>query len=190
MEIQSIGSGMYVVDGQTYDMSTLLMAVGFERANVIEAQILDQVRTMKQRNKMLEGLSKILSRISSMPKGKHDNSHIFDANTFDTGVPKYDENGNVVGTYNAKELFEELDMGPLKSEYDFTEKPDWYWGYREREEAKELIKAKMDTLNSDSQMDMIRLQGLVQKRDMVYQSITNLMKKDQQSKDAIVSNLR
>ncbi len=189
MEIQSIGSGMYVMDGQTYDMSTLLMAVGFERANIIEAQILDQVRMMKRRNKMLEGLSKILGRLSGMPKGDKDNSHLFHAKDYDTGVPKYDENGNVVGTYSAKELFEELDMGPLKSE-DNHGGVDWVWGYEERQEAIELIKAKMDSLNSDSQMDMIRLQGLVQKRDTVYQSITNLMKKDQQSKDTIVSNLR
>ncbi len=186
MEIQKVGGGMYQMDGVTYDLGTLMMAIGFERAENIEAQIVDQANAMKERNRMLEGLSRVLAKLRSMPKGKKDDSNIFDANTFDTGVAKQDGTGN----YTAKELFEELGMGPLDSEYDFTDQPDWCWGDRERQEAIELLKGKMDSLNSDSQMDMIRLQGLMSKRDNIYQAITNLMKKDEGSKSTVVSNLR
>lgn len=181
MEIQKVGGGMYLMDGQTYDLSTLLMAIGCERAENIEAQILDQAQAMKRRNEILKGLSNIMAELRAMD----DSKDLYYADTKDSGVPKPDGSGN----YTVAELFNEVGIGMLEWDKEHGD-ADWHWAKQERQEAIEKIKGTMDSLNSDSQMDMIRLQGLVQKRDTAYESITNLMKTDQKSKDAIVSNLR
>jgi hypothetical protein len=186
MDIQPVSPGLYSMENNTYDMGTLLMTLGLERSENIEAQVLDQANGMKKRNRLLEGLSHTLATLRATPKGEKDNSNIIYTYEEDSGCPKDDGSGN----YTIKELFEELGMGPLKSEKQFTAEPDWQWGHIERQEAIELIKGKMDSLNSDSQMDMIRLQGLMSKRDTVYQSITNTMKKDEGSKNTIVANYR
>ena len=186
MDIQPVSPGLYSMDNSTYDLGTLLMTLGLERTENIESQVLDQANSMKKRNKLLEGLSHTLATLRGTPKGDDDWSNLTNTNTLDSGVAKEDGSGNMT----VKELFEELGMGPLSSETQFTDNPDWVWGDTERKEATELIKGKMDSLNSDSQMDMIRLQGLMSKRDTVYQSITNTMKKDEGSKNTIVANYR
>ncbi|WP_461833099.1 hypothetical protein [Desulfothermus sp.] len=180
MEITRIDGGMFVMDGQTYDLGTLLMVIGFERTENIENQIMEQAEQMNKRNKILEGLSNILATLNSASEDK-----VIDMNNYDTGIPKPDGSGN----YSGKELWKEVGLPDLKSEEKFGG-VDYCWGKEERQEAISLIKAKMDSLNSESQLDMIRLQGLMSKRDNIYQSISNLMKTDQKSKDNAVSNLR
>jgi hypothetical protein len=175
MDVQPVGGGMYVMDGKSYDLSTLVLAVSLERADAIEKQLVDQINVMKKRNDVLNGLTKALAAL----RGK-DKQAPFDANTFDTGVPKPDG----TGTYNLKELMESEGMA-LKSE-----KGNWFWTPPQCEEAIEVLKAKTDSLNSDSQVDMIRTQSLVNKRDQAFEMASNLISKDQKSKDAIVGNLR
>ena len=52
------------------------------------------------------------------------------------------------------------------------------------------LKGDMDKLNSDSQLDMIGIQGLVNKRNEAFDMLTNLLGKFQKTIDGIVSNLR
>jgi hypothetical protein len=150
------------MDGTNYDLGTLLMAIGMERAENIETQVLDQANAMKARNKKLERYSQMLAAARG---------------SGEDGMQISDE-----------------DMDYLKANGPWPIPGD---AHEDGDLAKEttgayieLLKGKMDSLNSDSQMDMIRLQGLMSKRDTVYQSITNLMKKDESSKNTIVANYR
>jgi len=52
------------------------------------------------------------------------------------------------------------------------------------------LKGDMDKLNSDSQLDMIGIQGLVNKRNEAFDMLTNLLGKFQKTIDGIVGNLR
>jgi len=52
------------------------------------------------------------------------------------------------------------------------------------------LKTAIDTLNSDSQIDMIRTQGLVNKRNEAFDTLTNLLGKFQKTIDGIVGNYR
>jgi hypothetical protein len=56
----------------------------------------------------------------------------------------------------------------------------------------EITKAKgdLDALNSESQLDMIGIQGLVNKRNEAFDTLTNLLGKFQKTIDGIVGNLR
>ncbi len=173
MEIQKVGGGMYQMDGVTYDLGTLMMAIGFERAENIEAQIVDQANAMKKRNALLEQYSKLLAGCRSKSKGMH-------VQDFTLTDP---ETGQSI---NGKDFMEQYGPWPIPGDKG----KDGKWSKTTKEAAIEAIKGKMDSLNSDSQMDMIRLQGLMSKRDNIYQAITNLMKKDEGSKSTVVSNLR
>jgi len=52
------------------------------------------------------------------------------------------------------------------------------------------LKGNIDKLNSDSQIDMIGIQGLVNKRNEAFDMLTNLLGKFQKTIDGIVGNMR
>jgi len=51
MEIHQVSPGMYAMDGNSYDLSTLMMVISMERSENIESQVVDQANVMKERNK-------------------------------------------------------------------------------------------------------------------------------------------
>jgi hypothetical protein len=52
------------------------------------------------------------------------------------------------------------------------------------------IKGVMDTLNNNSQLDMIRLQGLMNKRNQSFELMSNTIAKLNKARETIVSNMR
>lgn len=52
------------------------------------------------------------------------------------------------------------------------------------------INSKIDSLNSTQQMDMLRLQSITNKRNEAFDLMTNFVKKVQDSRSSIVSNMR
>jgi hypothetical protein len=54
----------------------------------------------------------------------------------------------------------------------------------------ENIKTDIDNLSSSSQLDMIKLQGLINKRNQGIEMLTNLMHKFQQTNNTIIGNMR
>jgi|GEM_PF-5295601 len=57
------------------------------------------------------------------------------------------------------------------------------------EEAKE-IKARLDAMVSTSQIDMLRLQSLTNKRNEAFEILTNALRKMSESREAIIRNMR
>jgi len=56
--------------------------------------------------------------------------------------------------------------------------------------AEQVIKSAVDNLSSSSQMDMVRLQSLNNKRSEAFDTMTNMLKKAADSKSSVVSNFR
>ncbi len=54
----------------------------------------------------------------------------------------------------------------------------------------EHLKAFIDSQNSSSQLDMIRLQTLMNKRNQSFDTMTNVLSKMAKSRDSIISNFR
>jgi len=52
------------------------------------------------------------------------------------------------------------------------------------------LKSQIDKLNTGSQLDMIQLQSLMNKRNQAYDMMTNLLQKYQKTLDGIVGNMR
>jgi len=179
MQITRVEGGLYEVDGRAYDLGTLVMMVGFERAETIENQIVSQVEQMKRRNEYIQTLTKAMADVQGWVNDHKEGDCCFHAtdHTYTVG----DEEKSL------KEIFED-DPGLGLSEWDYDQ--DGHWNWKECQTAIDLMKGRIDALNSESQLDMIRLQSLMSKRDNIYQSISNLMKTDQKSKDTAISNLR
>lgn len=58
------------------------------------------------------------------------------------------------------------------------------------EEQRALIKQQIDTLANSQQMEMLRLQSLTNKRNEAFDTMTNFIKKMQESRSSIISNMR
>ncbi|UKS28534.1 hypothetical protein LOZ80_06270 [Paenibacillus sp. HWE-109] len=52
------------------------------------------------------------------------------------------------------------------------------------------IKGKIDSLNSSQQMDMLRMQSLSNKRNEAFETMTNFIKKMQESRSSNIGNMR
>jgi len=52
------------------------------------------------------------------------------------------------------------------------------------------LKGRIDSLNSSSQMDMIRMQSLMNKRNQAFELMTNVLSKFSKNRDAIIGNMR
>ena len=54
----------------------------------------------------------------------------------------------------------------------------------------EYLKGLIDGLNSEAQLDMIRLQSLIDKRNQAFEMASNTLQQDQKTRDSIVGNMR
>ena len=52
------------------------------------------------------------------------------------------------------------------------------------------IKSKLDAASNSQQMDMLRLQSLSNKRNEAFDTMTNFIKKMQDSRSSIIGNMR
>jgi DNA repair exonuclease SbcCD ATPase subunit len=81
------------------------------------------------------------------------------------------------------------DMVRLQKEKNDLGKDDTK-GRGDKDTAIAAKKGEIDKLNSDSQIDMIGIQGLVNKRNESFDMLTNLLGKFQKTIDGIVGNMR
>ena len=58
------------------------------------------------------------------------------------------------------------------------------------EEERTLLKQQINTLSNSQQMDMLRLQSLSHKRNEAFDTMTNFIKKMQDSRSSIITNMR
>lgn len=58
------------------------------------------------------------------------------------------------------------------------------------EEEKTLLKQQMDTLANSQQMEVLRLQSLTNKRNEAFDTMTTFIKKMQESRSSILTNMR
>lgn len=58
------------------------------------------------------------------------------------------------------------------------------------EEERSLLKQQIDMLSNSQQMDTLRLQSLSNKRNEAFDTMTNFIKKMQESRSSVISNMR
>ena len=157
-QIQKSGD-MYIMDGQSFDMETLMMTLQVQRTNTIEAQMVDQAEAIKKTNDELKELADALAELRRNRPEKADS----DAGSVDANTQK------ILDKYK-------IDIGGGKqSDFDA---------------AIDQIKAGQDSRNSQSQLDMIRLQSCQNKLNQAYEMMTNFVSKFAKTKDTIIGNMR
>ena len=178
-----------------------LILVQIDRVRLCESQLTDQINTIRSRNEQMRKLNDIQSVLLKV-KGMFDKTE---------GDAKFTDISGITGkltdgkTTDGKEIEKEplkemraaakawqeagLDptygaklSGPLWSKTDFR--------YKDIEVMSTMVKSQIDSMSSSSQMDMVRLQSINNKRSEAFDTMTNSLKKQQDNKSSIVSNFR
>lgn len=180
--VSSAGGGFYVTDstGKTIkvDLGTLMMMVNMKTVENLDAQIAAQLDEMQARNDEISALNSVMN---CMNHCKSEGLAINDSTTLVI-------NGE---TMNLKEVcndlglpFDTMTCGSNKK--DAKDHEQWVSNI---DADIQMVKSKIDALNTDSQMDNIELQNLLDKRSNAFQMTTQTMNTNNESVEAVIRNL-
>ncbi|WP_256762208.1 hypothetical protein [Cohnella sp. WQ 127256] len=150
---------------QGMDIESALMAVQAERSKLLESQLKSQIADVQSRNEQVAKLNSVLAGLYQV-KGRIGASA--PANTAITSK----EQSDLRSLYLAAGLTE---LPKTKSEVDTHIN---------------TVKQSIDALGNSQQMDMLRLQSLSNKRNEAFDTMTNFVKKMQESRSSIIGNMR
>ena len=164
--VQSVGGGTFVVGGQSMDYATLVLALQLERVDLLDKQLGAQAQAIQDRNALIAQANDMLTRVQQLKNQAAQNNTATNGGAemkkfFDTNGIKYDTTGN--------------DMINTKDEWEV---------------AIQGLKNFTDKLNSQSELDFIRVQNLNNKREQALELTTNQLQKDSKIKNDIIGNTR
>ena len=178
--IQASG-GMFIVDGHAMDLGQLMMQVNIERTEIIDSQLADQMADVQDKNKQLRALNDLMAQCRQF-KASKSNANDDNSGGAHFTLPGYEDKGAMqVNEWFAEFGMPQTDVNPG----DSTEEWQAEWDANIQ-----TIKGALDSLNSDSQLAMTRLQSLMNKRNQAYETVSNVLQKDQKTRDTITGNLR
>lgn len=151
------------------DIETALMAVQSHRASLLEGQLSTQLADVQKRNTEISKLNHAVS----MARTLSSNAGTDSTTVITTKTPGYQE------FYDAaiEAGISNSDVSQLRSVGLLTT-------------AIENYKSMIDSQSNSQQMDMLRLQSLSNKRNEAFEIMTNFMKKMQDNRSAVISNMR
>lgn len=177
---QNTGGVMSHMDvGAHLDIEATMMMVSANRAQNLETQMKDQVNRVKERQNEIGALTRLLNDLSALIKGKSDDDDInmsgraWQKELTNAGIPVQ------VTKSDESDYLKVLDKGN-----NFEAKKSTIEGWVER------IKGSIDGLNSTGQLDMIRLQSIMNKRNEAFEQLTNMVQKFNKARESIVGNTR
>jgi hypothetical protein len=159
--------------GGQMNIPELMMAIQIERGNIIDGQIRDQMAEMQKRNEWLRDAN---AALAAMRANRPTNDK--DVKDYGTFINSKGETQSVMDFFDKNGIAIEHtgnDEKGVQTEFD---------------QAIANLKSAIDTVNSQSQMDMVRLQGLMDKRNQTFDMITNSLSKFSKSMDSVISNMR
>lgn len=163
-----ITANEYRYDNSQTDLQDLMVAVSKKRAVTVEGEVQPLSQRIRNRNERLDALGRILAALTELQ----------------TSYPEDDDNDD---TKDIKGL-SEADMRML---WDITNAnpQDAAFFRSECEGAVQLVKSEIDGLNNRAQLDMTRLQQLVDRRDESFSTATSLMTEISETRDNTIRNM-
>ncbi len=162
-------AGISAADIQGMDLETLMMAVQSNRAQLLEAQLKDQISSVQAKNENISKLNELLGALNgAAAKFKSD------AKAGDTiDIPANIKTAAASAGVTLPDGFSgsKVTKGNLDSFVQQT-------------------KSQIDSLSNSQQMDMLRLQSLSNKRNEAFEVMTNFIKKMQDNRNSIIGNMR
>ena len=159
--------------GSDMNIPELILAIQVERGQILDNQIKGQMEDMQKRNAWLRDAN---SALAAMRAQRPTNDK--DVKSYGTFTDSNGQSQNVHAWMQSQGIQIETlgnDQAGLQSEFDA---------------AIQNLKSSIDTVNNQSQMDMVRLQGLMDKRNQAFDMMTNTLSKSGKSLDGIISNMR
>ena len=160
--------------GGQMNIPELILAIQVERGQILDNQIKGQMEDMQKRNEWLRDANAALgamraARPTSQDGGAVSYGTFTDSKGQTQNVHEWmQQNGVAIETTGN-------DRVGVQSEFD---------------QAIQNLKSSIDTVNNQSQMDMVRLQGLMDKRNQAFDMMTNTISKSSKSLDSIIGNMR
>ncbi len=179
----------YKIGGKQVDLQDLMVAISQRRATVVEGEVAPQAASIRKRNERLEELGNALAEMTGFQAAfeKDDGGNDDGKGWFHTETAEVLKSLGFECTYYAK------------AEGDRDERPEFYCNAENHDEfsAKKKVvehmiqrlKSEIDGLNNEAQMDMNRLQQLVDRRDESYSTATNLMTAISDTRANLIRNL-
>ena len=169
--------GMFMVNGQSFDLGQLMLQLSLDRTTELDKTIADQMSDIQNRNNDLKQRNDLMSQVRA-----HSGDGNMDAQVTLPSVT--DANGNPV-TKSLSDWFTYFGIKsvPIETESSSTKASSWDANVKN-------IQNQVDGLNNDSQLAMTRLQSLVNKRNQSFEEASNMLQKDQKTRDTVVGNLR
>jgi len=169
--VPSYSADYAITDGQSlYSTMMLLM---MERHGIYERELRADYASMQARNNLLKDMNSALA-------------------TLRAERPNDDKTVKAYGTFIDSQ-------GKTRSVYEFiqangiaieTNNHDVYGIQAEFDAAINNVKAAIDSANSEGQMAVISLQGLLDKLNQVTELTSNVLSKDEKAKEAVIGNIR
>ena len=163
-----------------------LILVQMERVKLTESELSDQINAIRARTDRIKSLNDIRSQLQTAKTA-------FNGDAKDTdnasGQQNWKNNGSLQTAAN--NLANMLDaMGIAPNTPSINELRNGSFSKSRLDALDTELKGKIDSETSGSQMDMVRMQSLNNKRSEAFDTMTNMLKKSSDSKSSVVSNMR
>ena len=155
-------SGMTQVNIQGMDLEAAMMAVQSNRASMLEDQLKDQIASVQAKNETISKLNQLLGVINE------ELAKLPSVAEVNAAAKLADDQGA---------LFTAMSMAIPQTKGQL-------------ENLLGQIKSQIDSASNSQQMDMLRLQSLTNKRNEAFDTMTNFIKKMQDSRSSVIGNMR
>lgn len=153
-------NGINPLQLQSMDIETALLMVQNNRANLLDQQLRDQINEVTKRNELAAEINTLISTLVNV-KNTSKLSYTLDQATNDA----LKEHGILS---ESKQSYSSIEIDQMISK----------------------LKSRVDNISNSQQMDMLRLQSLSNKRNEAFDTMTNFIKKMQDSRSSIIGNMR
>ncbi len=174
------------------DIETLLLSVQSDRARLLDTQLAQQIDLIKDRNAKVDKLNNLLTSLTDLSKlyGSTD------------GTAKLEDQKGWKDLSDAQkaEAKEKLDAALKATGLTMADLAGAQGAIDTNNMGKitlgqvtvavEKTRGMIDSLNNTQQMETLRMQSLSNKRNEAYDLMTNFIKKMQDNRSGIISNMR
>ena len=164
--VNSIGA----IDIQSMDLETMMMAVQSQRANLLETQLKDQIKAVQDKNTQIAKLNTLMSAVNSL-------------------IEKIGSNASATATVGSND---HTAIDAAAKDAGISDQVIVNSGTTKGNLSAlvQNLKGQIDNMSNSQQMDMLRLQSLTNKRNEAFDTMTNFVKKMQDSRSSIIGNMR
>lgn len=186
----TLGTSAIATSTASMSIEDAMMLVQMDRVKLCESQLQDQIAGIRDKNEQMKKLNDMKAQLLVLKSN-------FSADAKDTDT-LYNKGHwlDSIGTKDVQPVAKDLankwkesgleDANPSYSSLISSGKIT----KAQVDAAEQVIKGQLDSLSSSSQMDMVRLQSLNNKRSEAFDTMTNMLKKAADGKSSVVSNFR